>query len=445
MPLFLECENQNDSAVCKGTDGWNSWNNLQLVADDKTAKDNSLDTSKKNNSNAKNQRNNSDSNVNPDEKFTFNENDTNEHGVTELDDGTELPPTVMNDAKKAVVTDANRANPLEGSWRFSQDFARKSDGSNVGLEFHFDKDGTGYSLIRDKSSGDSKADAVVIPQDNGKYRVKTSPYSGNKSYYPTFMECITANSSEKELRCDVSNGWMHLDDGVLLSLDSLPPSYRNNSRYEDLQPSDNKESSDNSAHAEPSTEDLLADMSEEFNRNDQGSESADQKQPSGENSASEESMEDMLADLSESLEKSQPRETSAPNQNLQKPGEALAIPQNAKSADFLEGAWICKTRLVSTSDNKPVQHFLFNRQGKGYLSVIDSKKNVYYASAQARLKKNGRLVINTSEARSKTSPIVFSGIYYECSSNKGKAVCNGANKRGNHLEEPFGATFIKTK
>ncbi|MBQ7618405.1 MAG: hypothetical protein IJS50_05975, partial [Desulfovibrio sp.] len=363
--FFIECLEVNGETICKGTDGWKLWNNEHLLAENNKSRDNLAKIKAKQKTSPK------ETNQTPSPE---NSGAEAANQFSELDDGgAELPPEIVQRAEKAK-DQPKAANPLVGAWRYSRDLARKSDGSSVALEFHFQESGDGYSLIKDgKDSAKAKAEVKVLP--NGKIRVKTSNYQGSdKNYYPTFMECRPGPN--KVLDCDVTNGWLRLDHGTLLSLDSLAKEEKEAVAEELVPPKE----------AKPET-----------------------------------NTEDLLAQLSETSPEAKPKDPPKESANL-------VLPKDDSSMNFLKGKWRCNTGLVRTTDGQPVvMEFAFDHKGKGTSTIIEKNGTVYKAQATA-LYKNGRLRINTSDFYAKSRRGRYLGQFMECRQAGGRAVCAGHDR-----------------
>lgn len=302
-------------------------------------------------------------------------------------DGAELPPAIMESREKAGAgKKAASLADLAGDWQFSRDLARRDNGRSLGLQFHFDQNGKGYSVIKDSEGNESRADAEATLTSKGILRARTEAYKGGgkQDYYPTFMEC---RPGAQELECDVSNGWTRVNDGKLVSM---------------------KEESGQKAQA-ARIEDIL------------------QIDPAPQAAT----MEDLLAGMGEQASQSAP-EAAAPS---------IAIPSSGAKMDFLEGKWRCNTGLARASDNSPVVlEFNFNKYGKGSAQIRETSGAIYSASAQGSLK-NGVLRINTSEFRSRNKPGAYFKTFIECRDEGQQAVCAGENG-GIHWAD---ATFTRIK
>ena len=469
-PLYVDCRRNNKSLICDGSDGWNKWTNQQLVAVDKRATD-SINLMNDINKQLLDERGVAESSFRENEEYVdwdnFAEQDSLSNAsempdnyedtgseaaslMAELGEGYELPDFLQNDSAKADVSNNNLQNPLQGNWRLSKTFVRKGDGGSIVLEFHFDDDGKGYSLIKDSIYGDSKANARVMAMKDGTYRVKTDSYKGSSSYYPTFMLCKP--DSKKELHCDVSNGWLHVDDGLLLSQNSFDT---NDLEYEKLQNYDNKQITEKSqnegiGNTDSSSESLI--KSEKQN-NQSGNESTEDllaglsEMGAGYNSSTKsesESTEDMLAKLSE-LSESSDRNTakrSFGDTDIKHTGKSsgkssgksenkyLSLPKNSNGFDFLEGKWLCDAGLVANfnSSEPIVFEFKFDKTGKGGADLkVKGRNEVYRGAVKASYDKKHNLVINTSDFYDKDGKIKFEGQSITCKPSKGIALCSGVN------------------
>lgn len=492
-PLYVECKKKVDgSLVCDGSDGWHNWSNEQLIAADDRASEAVRRTEESNNQYAASE--NADGSADQDDAdegyarqdddFEDNNEESIDTGaeaakaLSELDEGVELPEMLTENAQKAAVNKNNKSNPLEGGWRFSQDLVRKGDGASIGLEFHFDKEGNGYSVIKDSVYGDSRANASMALMKDGSYRVKTDSYKGKKLYYPTFMQCKP--NAKKELRCDVSNGWLRMENGQLLSLDSLDQS---ESGYEELvmkqsedsgvseggqqssNPANGRQRDDGSSSASPagneqSTDDLLAGLSDLDSGGSQQESNSDSEGLS---------TEDMLANLSESGSSAENssssgasggssgssgrRNSSASSSASGSSGrqsssgknssEYLSIPKNSKSFDFLKGKWQCDSGLSNGVTGTPIIfEFSFDSDGKG-TGIVRDKKGLYYSTVKASYDRHHNLVVNTSDFYNKKLNQFYEGQAIVCKSVKGSALCSGRNI---HSNTKWNATpFVRVK
>ena len=431
-PEFMECRNSGGAAVCNGSDGFSSWEGGRLIGGADTG--------------AAQAASGAQSAAQPSAASGAASGAQNapagawsalpgvpgmpapeEGNFTEVsDEGAELAPDIMASAEKAKMKAGSDAvSALAGDWRFSRDLARKSDGESVALEFHFDENGKGYSLIREGSGKEFKAAAEAAGSSKGTLRVRTGAYSDGKGhgYYPTFMECSSGRSAE--LLCDVSNGWTRIEGGSLVSKDFLDEQDRQMS-MEELLP----------VAPEPGADAAAA----------SGSADASQAAAAGAQTGDVD-IAGMLAELSansaaqsaaaaaQSASSSQSRKESSRKESR------LSLPANDKSMSFLEGYWRCNTGLVRTSDNQPVvMEFRFDRNGRGTATIREREGYRYDASARATYKK-GVLRINTSDFRSKDKRAGYNRNYMECSDQGGQAICNGRN--GGITWS--GATFVRLK
>lgn len=369
-PQFIECHNGPDGAECAGTDGFRSWKGERIfpVQSQSSSQMDSQASSSSQPARAPLQNSfpNSSSRSFP----------TSEQKYAELSaDGPELSPIIMEKSEKAKM-DKNGQGlaSLQGDWRFSRDLARKSDGKGIGLEFHFGEDGQGYSIIKDGSEKDFRANAQSMLMPDGSIRVKTDAYENGTehAYYPTFMECFGEHS--QELQCNVSNGWMRVENGRLVSLDS----YEKNSSGMDM------------AELLPTTPDPTQQQA------DQGS----------------------LADLFASVT---PQDFSAPQ------GTPLELPQKGDSVSFIQGSWICKTDLVRSSDKEPViVQFTFDQNGKGVGIIREQSGKIFRSSAQASYRRK-ILRIKTSQYDNPNERSSYNRSTIECRDNGGTAQCIGKN------------------
>lgn len=349
-PEFIECRNGANGAQCVGEDGFGSWEGERIFASRSQAAPQRAQT--------------------PD----LSKSAPAGQNYAELSaDGAELSPTAMAKSEKAKSDGGLGA--LQGDWRFSHDLARKSDGQGVGLEFHFDQKGNGYSVIKDGSAKDFRAEAKSTLMPDGTIRVKTETYENGSdlAYYPTFMEC--KGKKARELNCNVSNGWMRVEDGRLVSLNSYEKNL-NAAKVEGMQAT------------EPA---------------------AEQKK------AQEEEMADLFASVNPGKEA---KPEDAP---------ALVLPEKGDSVSFLAGSWLCKTDLARTSDNQPIiVQFSFDKEGKGVGIIREQSGEEYRSSARASYR-NGVLRINTSQFDSPNGRGSYSKTSIECRDRDGKAICRGKN------------------
>lgn len=346
---------------------------------------------------------------------------------TELSpEGAELPPVVMESAEKAKILPGKDAlSALAGNWLYSRDLARKSDGESVALEFSFDQNGKGYSLIKDGSGKDFQAIAEAILTPDGTIRVKTDAYTNGsgQGYYPTFMEC--RKKSTPELWCDVSNGWTHVNDGMLLSKDSVDEQNKRMNMEELLPvapPKNAPQNSDPEKNAENEDESallatLLGDMASDAQKHSEPA-----KTPTK-----------VIPPAQESKPTPSPVSPKIPQTMSSQPSPAknnrLVLPNNQEDDDmsFLEGHWRCNTGLSRISDNQPVVvEFRFDKNGRGTANVRELSGRIYNASAQAGYT-DGKLRINTSEFRARGLGGGYCRTHIECSDHNGYALCSGKN------------------
>ncbi len=369
-PEFIECRNGANGAECAGTDGFGVWGGQRIFSDARR----------------------NESSVNRSESSRITESHTSsqssfasEKNYTELSaDGPEAPPIVMEKGEKATVgKNGPSLGALEGDWRFSQDLARKSDGSGVGMEFHFDKNGSGYSTIREGSGTEYKARAESMLMPDGMIRVKTDAYAngGKKGYYPTFMECT--GKSGQELICNVSNGWMRVENGRLISLDS----YRRNLEQMEML--------------------LPTAPTQQKSENDD--------------------MADIFADMADKAAQAGKKASAAVDDSTSQSAQLQLPSQGDDSISFMQGSWLCKTGLVNTSENKPVVvRFTFNKVGKGTGTISEGSGALYRSSAQASYR-DGILRIKTSRYSAVKGRGAYESSVIECRDNNGAALCVGKN------------------
>lgn len=370
---YIECRNGPKGAVCTGSDGFGEWSGEQIFrAPGSVAKGMQTPAGSGSESSA----------------------------MVELAaDGPEMPAEVLAGSTKATMVRGDEAvGSLAGHWRYSQELARKADGTPVTMEFHFDANGKGYSLIKGGNEGDFRAEATAAKMPNGALRVKTEAYSNGKgkSYYPTFMECQA--KAGQPLACNLSNGWMHSENGRLVDLNSYQENMQR-TQIEELM---------------PGTSESPAAQSESQN------------------------MEDILAGAAEAAQKSYNESTSQGKTRQESARTAsLQLPQKGDSVSFMEGNWICHTGLASTKTGEPVvMEFSFNKNGKGTGTILERKSGQRYtASAQASFR-NGVLRVNTSQFRGRRGGYNSNSI--ECRNQGGAAQCRGKN--GNVI---WNANFVR--
>lgn len=310
-------------------------------------------------------------------------------------DGPELPPSVMERSTKAKVAQGGAAlSALEGDWRFSQDLARKSDGGGVALEFHFGADGKGYSLIRDGSEKDFRAEASSAVMPDGTIRIKTDAYKNgsDRVYYPTFMEC--AGTQSQELSCAVSNGWMRIEDGRLVAIDSFEKKM-DEMQVEELFPT---------TPSTPATPGTPAD-------------------PAASQAGSAE-MDDLFASVTPPASG---QKAASASQRATSSQSSLKLPAKDSSISFMQGKWLCRTGLVRTSDNQPVVvEFAFDKNGKGTSTIREQSGNAYRSSATASYR-DGILRVKTSQYLSDRGPGAYNSNDIVCRDAGGSVECAGRN------------------
>lgn len=398
-PAFMECRNSADGAVCGGTDGFSVWDGGRIVSGREQAR-----VQEKPSDTRDRARSDASGTGAPVESYA------------ELSpDGAELSPTLLEEAETAKVKAGSATlSTLAGDWRYSRDLARKTDGESVALEFHFDADGRGHSLIRDGFGKDFKASAEVRLMPDGTIRVKTDAYTNGsgQGYYPTFMECRSKQSAE--LLCDVSNGWMRINDGVLVSKQSLEEQNHRITMEELLPMTPEAEPSSRQGRAAPA----------------RAGEQAGERGSVGQadtNAESEVDIAGMLADMSAASTAQAGAQRAMADENAGR-GATLSLPSDQDATlSFLEGHWRCNTGLGRTSDNQPVVvEFRFDKQGKGTAAIRELSGRQFTASARAAYKK-GRLRINTSEFCAKGTNNRYSKSYIECAEQGEHALCKGRN------------------
>lgn len=306
-------------------------------------------------------------------------------------DGPELPPAVMEKSAKAKVAQGGSPlSALEGDWRFSQDLARKSDGGGVALEFHFGADGKGYSLIKDGSEKDFRAAASSAVMPDGRIRIKTDAYKNgsDRAYYPTFMEC--AGTQSQELSCAVSNGWMRIEDGRLVAIDSFEKNM-DEMQVEELFPTT------------PSTP---------------GSAAA----PVASRAGSAE-MDDLFASVTPPAVAQKAANASQRDSSQ----SALKLPAKDGSISFMQGKWLCRTGLARTTDNQPVVvEFAFDQNGKGTSTIREQSGKAFRSSATASYR-DGNLRVKTSQYLPDRGPGAYNSNDILCRDTGGSVQCTGKN------------------
>lgn len=358
---YIECRNGMNGAVCKGSDGFGEWSGERIFRSQKNIVS-----------------------AAPRVKKEHPQRESAPEMSELAPDGPEIPQDILQKTQKATRNKGKSTiNALAGHWRYSQDLARKADGEPVIMEFHFDENGKGYSVIREGGEGEFRADASAMEMPDGKLRVRTDSYlnGSGKGYYPTFMECKASLGAP--LSCNLSNGWMHSDNGTLVDINSYQSNVRQ-TKIEDLMPTSQEE---NTAATGLSMEDLIAQAAEE-------AQSA--------------------------------AESQAQQQESSSKSESLVLPKKGDSVAFMEGNWICHTGLANTKTGEPVVvSFSFDKNGKGQGTIRESRSGkVYRATAQASFR-NGTLRVNTSPFRGKTDGYEANGIV--CRDKGGVAQCTGKN------------------
>lgn len=356
---YIECRNVDNAALCAGSDGFGEWKGERIFS--------------ARNDVAKSSRTES--------RTSAQSSSIEKENMAELAaDGAEMPAEVLESAQKAAMKPGSEPlRALEGHWRYSQDLARKADGAPVSVEFHFDGNGKGYSLIKGDGSDPFRADATATLMKDGTLRVRTEAYDNGKGqgYYPTFMECKGKNG--EDLSCNLSNGWMRSDNGRLVDLNSYQENMQK-VQIDELMPGANPEGT-----------------------------------------ASGQNMEDIFANAAEEAQKAINPGSATASSN-----SSLILPQKGDSASFMEGNWICHTGLASIQTNEPVVlEFSFNKNGKGSSTIVEKKSGqVFRASAQASFR-NGILRVNTSQFRGKGGAYNPNSII--CRNTGGAAECTGKN------------------
>lgn len=426
-PEFMECENSDGAALCRGTDGFSAWEGERLMGE----------PSKKASSSRADKAASAGGAKKSAARQSAGQSASSGAGAQQYAElssgGAELPPVVMEQAEKARATSgSDPVSALEGDWRFSRDLARKSDGQSVALEFHFDKNGRGYSVIRDGSGKDFKADAEAGSMPDGSLRVKTDAYDNGsgQGYYPTFMECRKGASSE--LMCDVSNGWTRVEDGQLVSKDSLDQQERQ-LNMEELLPV--APETPGAASADKAASSAQADSGQAAGGN---VDIAGMLAQLSDNSAAASSKMSAAAESRSAASKASSSKSASSSSSR---GSALSLPPKDDTMSFLEGHWRCNTGLARVTDNQPVVvEFRFDKNGKGTAAVRELSGRRYDASAHATYKK-GVLRINTSDFRAKDNRSGYHKSYIECYDQGGQALCNGKNGGISW----YGASFIRLK
>ncbi len=368
--MLLTCTEKDGAAVFSGNSGFSSWEGQHMVSRPEPTPEHPV----------------SGSNQRPPKAPV----DTS--GFTP-----ERPSGVVEGIPSAKAADGLDAlSALNGSWRYSRDLLRKEDGQSLGLEFHFDNNGKGHSVLKDGTSKVFRADAQASVMSDGSIRVKTGRYGdgSGQEYYPTFMEC--RGTAPSDLLCDVSNGWSRSEGGKLFAKDALEKMETNIGieEYLPVAPTPQEGSSKN-------VEDVLAGLADELNKQNK--------------------------------------------QSLPSAGEerklSLGDPESA-SMSFLEGHWRCNTGLARTVDNQPVVvEFQFDKNGKGSAMVREQSGKKFKATASADYR-NGTLRINTSDFYgNKPSDGKYHRSIIQCTNVRGYAMCNGRNGGISW----HGASFIRIK
>lgn len=358
---FIECRNGPNGAICKGSDGFGEWDGERIFSASAQGQQTQPTQAATNQAQAM---------------------AAAEEKVTDLAaDAPELPEEVMQNTRKATMnTNGDNVKSLAGHWRYSRDLARKADGEPVFMEFHIDENGNGYSLIKGDPDGEFRADATAMQVKDGVLRIKTDSYTNGKgqAYNPTFLECQA--QAGQALDCNLSNGWLRVDNGRLLDITS----YEQNM-------------------AAPKMEEMLP------------STGGEATQAAGLN------MDDIFANAAEEAQK------AAQTAPAQQKGQAnLQLPTKGDSVSFMQGKWICHTGLYSTANGQPVVlEFTFDQNGKGSSKIVErSSGQAFNASAQASFR-NGILRVNTSQFRGRRG--AYEANYIECRNQNGVAVCRGKN------------------
>ncbi len=398
-PEFIECKKGPNGVECSGTDGFSRWSGERILrqteGQNTVLAEKARDTGMAQSENTQSaQTTGQTAGKKRDISQQLPPPGGNEgQKLAELSSGgAEVAPYIMENTKKAqTVNGKARVSGLQGDWIYSQELARQEDGRSITLGFSFDGNGKGQSFITDNSGQAFKAAAEAMEMPNGIIRVKTDAYSNGKGqgYYPTFMECKKGTS--QDLNCDVSNGWMRVNNGKLLSKNSYEEQNRKNNIEEVLN---------------------LTPVSKEEQQ-----------------SQNRKTIEDVMSDLPQHADDVQQNQT------------ALQLPEskNDTNMSFLQGKWRCNTGLARVADNQPiVLEFNFNKNGQGQASVQEKSGQVYTASANATYR-NGVLRINTSDYRSKNARGGYYKSFIQCRNEGSVAICSGENG-GIHWSN---ATFLR--
>lgn len=406
-PVFIECRNGSKGAECKGSDGFATWEGQRMFSEtgpatamaekareSKTATSPTTaaqDSGKSGAQGAPAQAPPSRSSgaaETPETPLPLPPGAEPGKKYAELSPGgAEMSPEVMANSEKArAVNEGSDLAGLKGDWLYSQELSRQEDGRPLTLGFRFDQNGKGESYITDGSGKDFKAPAEAQRMKNGAIRVKTGSYENGsgQSFYPTFMECRGANN--QDLSCDVSNGWMRINDGRLLSKNSYEEQTKKSGIEEIL-------------NMTPASQEAAT-------------------------AEARKSMEDILGGLPEESAAAQASAKGAST----KPGATMQIPkQDDKSMEFLQGQWRCNTGLARAIDNQPVVvEFSFSKDGQGSAAIRERSGAVYTASAKATLR-NGTLRINTSDFASRRARGGYMKCFIECRNQGSAAICTGEN------------------
>lgn len=118
-------------------------------------------------------------------------------------------------------------------------------------------------------------------------------------------------------------------------------------------------------------------------------------------------------------------------------GEKLLIPENARTTEFLEGAWRCDTGLANSRTNEPVTvDISFNKDGLGTSTTME-KNDICRGAVKARLE-NGVLHIDVGEQPCQNSNGGYRELQIECKNAKDKTTrCYGTNSDGSTWDAEF--------
>ena len=124
--------------------------------------------------------------------------------------------------------------------------------------------------------------------------------------------------------------------------------------------------------------------------------------------------------------------------------DSLNLPSDASPMEFLEGKWRCETDLINMETNDPiVMDFVFDKKGKGLVSLKEKSGRIFSGSAKASLQ-NNILVMDVSRLKTTNSQATYNGSHVQCQQKGKAAVCKGKNVGKPPLEWD-NATFYRVK